>query len=423
MGAALLAAACGGSEGSVAGWDGVERDSAGITIVENFGTPLWGDEPLWTFHEVLRIGTAEGDPDYQFGRITGLVVLSDRRVLVADRLAHNVRFFSSEGTLLQAVGKAGGGPGEYGEGSIYLARMPGDTIFVIESRSREVNVYSPDGTLVDDFSLATRDGYQNTDFDTDPSGRFATRWEPMPRSDVDVSDLPTVVTELDASGNTLDTLAVVPSLHAFERDGDTFLRYFYRGQIAFEFCGGGIWIGPTNQFRLGWHRSGGAPERVLLQHHERLTLDASDQAVMMAWFDEVLQANQVPKGRAAEIKSRIRFEDTYPAYRRMICGPEDALLIQRFRPLRDIEPTKENNPLRVGANTTNRPPPSDVWDVFDSSGRYLGVVRPPWDNVWRAGDFVRGPDGTWYLYAVMKDDLDVEYVVAWRVEGRLPGAD
>jgi hypothetical protein len=94
--------------------------------------------------------------------------------------------------------------------------------------------------------------------------------------------------------------------------------------------------------------------------------------------------------------------------------------VQRVVPLRDVEPTKENNPLRVGPNTLRRPPPSAVWDVFGASGVYLGVVNPPWDHVWRTGEFVRAPDGGWYVYAVMQDELDVEYVVAWKVEGRMP---
>jgi hypothetical protein len=421
---AMVLGGCSGGDDPLSGWDGVERDSAGITIVENFGTPLWGDEPLWTFHEVLRIGTADGDPDYQFGSITGLAILSDLRVVVADRLAHNVRFFSAEGVFEQAVGREGDGPGELGSGAIMLARMPGDTVLVMEGPSREVHVMAPDGTFIGDFSLAPQEGYRTTDFDISSSGRFVARWEPVLRPDVPTAEMPTVIIEYDTHGTVVDTVGVMPSIQTATREGGATLRYYYRGEVEFDLCAGGIWIAGSDDFRLGWYKaSPRIPERVVTLQRERLALDGRDEAVMMAWYNALFQERQVPQGRATEIKSRVRFESSYPAFRRYVCGPASTLMVQQFHPLRDIEPTAENNPLRIGFNVARRPPPSDTWDVFDASGRYLGVVNPPWDQVWRGGFFVQAPDGGWYMYAVMQDELDLEYVVAWRVEGRMPAAD
>jgi hypothetical protein len=424
MSALTWGSACVGGDDVLSGWDGAERDTAGITIVENFGTPLWGEEPLWTFHEVLRIGTADGDPDYQFGRITGLAILSNRGVVVADQLAHNVRYFSPDGTLERSVGRQGSGPGEFGSRALYLARMKGDTILVIDNgNNRAVHVFAPDGTQLPGFSLAPRDGYRTSDFDTDPSGRLAVGWEAIVRPDVPLADTLTHIVEIDVRGEVIDTLGRLPSMQSAVIEGNARLQYYYRGKVGYDFCGGGVWIGSSDEYRMTWFGPSGAPERVMSLERDRVPLDGRDEAVMMAWYDELLQERQVPQGRAAEIKSRVRFERVYPVYRRYICGPENALLVQRFVPLRDIEPTKENNPLRVGPNTAGRPPASDVWDVFDADGRYLGVVSPPWDQIWRAGQFVRAPDGGWYMYAVMQDELDVEYVVAWRVEGRMPETD
>jgi hypothetical protein len=419
--ALILGTACSGGNDALSGWDGVERDSAGITIVENFGTPLWGDEPLWTFHEVLRIGTADGDPDYQFGRITGLAVLSDRRVAVADQLAHNVRYFSPEGELERTVGRQGSGPGEFGSRALYLVRMKGDTILVIDNgNNRVVHVFAPDGTQLAGFSLAPRDGYRAVNWDQDLAGRLAVGWEAIVRPDMPLADTLTHIVEVDLRGEIIDTLGRAPSPQAAVIEGDTRLRYYYRGEVGYDFCGGGIWIGSSDEYRMTWFGPSGDPERVMSLARESVPMDGRDEAVMMAWYDEVLQANQVPQGRATDIKSRVRFEGAYPMYRRFVCGPENVLMVQRFVPLRDLQPTKDNNPLRVGPVTAGRPPPDDTWDVFDVNGRYLGVVDPPWDHVWRAGQFVRAPDGGWYMYAVMQDELDVEYVVAWRVEGRMP---
>jgi hypothetical protein len=248
---------------------------------------------------------------------------------------------------------------------------------------------------------------------------LATLWGPIPRADAPLGDTLNLILELDIRGTVLDTLGRIPSERAAVFQGETQLRYYYRGKVEFLLCGD-LWVGRSDDYRLSRYGSTGQVERVVTLERERMALDGRDESVMMAWFDENLKANRVPVGRAADIKSRVRFESTYPAFRTFVCGPESTLLVQRFHLLRDIEPTKENNPLRVGTNTALRPPPSDTWDLFDPGGRYLGVVSPPWDQVWRMGQFVPGPDGTWYMYAVMQDELDVEYVVGWRVEGRMP---
>ena len=63
----LVLAACGGEVGSGAEWTGSMEDSAGVVLVRNSGTPLWSADDAWTLEELLTIGQAAGDPDYQFG--------------------------------------------------------------------------------------------------------------------------------------------------------------------------------------------------------------------------------------------------------------------------------------------------------------------------------------------------------------------
>ena len=47
-------------------WEGTVTDSAGVAIVNNTPTPIWGDDDAWTVEEDLRIGSVGGDPNYQF---------------------------------------------------------------------------------------------------------------------------------------------------------------------------------------------------------------------------------------------------------------------------------------------------------------------------------------------------------------------
>ncbi len=101
----LDAAACERNDAEVERWAGTMRDSAGIVVVENEDVPLWREGDAWSFTKLVRIGVREGDPRYQFGSTTGLVVLSDGRVVVADAMAHTIRFFSPEGTYLHELGR------------------------------------------------------------------------------------------------------------------------------------------------------------------------------------------------------------------------------------------------------------------------------------------------------------------------------
>ncbi|MCJ7628782.1 MAG: hypothetical protein MUO50_10390, partial [Longimicrobiales bacterium] len=54
-----LLQACADSGGA---WEGTVTDSAGVTIVHNTSTPIWGSGDEWTVTEELRIGTVAGEP-------------------------------------------------------------------------------------------------------------------------------------------------------------------------------------------------------------------------------------------------------------------------------------------------------------------------------------------------------------------------
>jgi len=419
LAALALVFACTGGDGAVAGWDGAERDSAGIVVVENYGTPLWGDADLWTFEEVVRIGTADGDPDYQFGSISALAVLSDRRVVVADQLGHHLRFFSADGNYEMTVGKAGEGPGEFGSGFLGLMVARGDTLVVVDGRNAQAHAIAPDGSYQGSFSILPQDGFRFINFDGDSRNRIVTVHTPLSLPTDAPGDTMDVMRERDIRGAVLDTVGWVPSSRAASVQGDTRLRHFYRGVPDGTLCNGGNWSGRSDEFVLAWHAPDDRPDRRMTVRRERLTLDGRDEAALLARLDEDLQERQVPPARAADIKSRIRFEDRYPAFRRMVCGPAETLLVQRVRPLRDIGVAEWSTTL--GSTTSSRPPGSPQWDVFDPDGRLLGSITAVWDGVYRAPRFVQDAGtGTWYVYDVMRDELDVEYVVGWRVDGRMP---
>jgi hypothetical protein len=60
----------------------------------------------------LTIGSMEGDDELVFGRVSGLVLHPDGRIIVSDVQANQVRVFSPAGEFLFAFGREGAGPGE-----------------------------------------------------------------------------------------------------------------------------------------------------------------------------------------------------------------------------------------------------------------------------------------------------------------------
>jgi hypothetical protein len=409
--------ACRGDSVSANAWDGAVRDSAGIRIVENFGTPLWTEGERWDFTEVLRIGAVVGEPEYQFGRITGLAVLSDRRVVVADAMSHNLRFFSADGIHERTVGREGKGPGEFGDRGLELHQGPGDTLLVHDIANARVNAIAPDGTWLGSFSTQVGDNYSDWDDDV-ATGRLVSKHTAVEQPDT-LSDALDIVLKRDVRGAVLDTVALVPTTRGFAREGD--LRFYYHGRPDFDLCGDGLLTGRSDEYRILRYGSDGTVDRIFSLAWEPLPMTDEDQSIIRQRWNEELQRypNTAPE-RVAALKSSLRFESTYPAYRRFTCGPGATVLVQHMRPVRDLLP-EEREKLPIGARWL---PGAAEWDVFDPEGRYLGVAVLPgtdWVAGWRDPRFVRAASGTWYIYSVWSDEQDVEYVRAWRLDGNVPG--
>ena len=144
--AALFAAACSSGGGD---WAGSVTDSAGVSIVANPATGMWGRGQAWTVQEELRIGALEGDPEYQFGQVAqgGITVDSHGRIYVLDQQAQEIKVYSPDGAYEKTIGKQGGGPGEL-RAAQFLVMGPGDTLVVPDLGNRRVSKFSPDGTLL-----------------------------------------------------------------------------------------------------------------------------------------------------------------------------------------------------------------------------------------------------------------------------------
>jgi hypothetical protein len=102
----------------------------------------------------LRLGTADGDPNQEFGRIRGVVRLSDGRIVVADGAAQEIRYFGPAGGFLMKAGGSGGGPGEFGV-LWSIARTSGDSILAWDWRNRRLTIFAPDGRLAREIHVGS----------------------------------------------------------------------------------------------------------------------------------------------------------------------------------------------------------------------------------------------------------------------------
>ena len=133
----LVSASC--AAGVDSGRHAIERDSAGIIIVENRGP--W---PEWLVADTpdLRIGVREGDPRLQLFRVRFAARLRDGRVVVVDAGSAQVRWYGSSGDYRSSVGRQGEGPGEFRDPRSGIL-APGDTLILHDSRNRRLTWLSP----------------------------------------------------------------------------------------------------------------------------------------------------------------------------------------------------------------------------------------------------------------------------------------
>jgi hypothetical protein len=135
-----LLVGCGG-EGISHGDTFTRVDSAGIQIVESHA-PAWGGAGTRIEPEpFLRIGQREGEEPYQFGFISGLVLLADGRIAVSDHLAKEGRVFDSTGRHMSTLGGEGEGPGEF-RSLIGIWAYRSDSIAAFDQRLYRTTVLS-----------------------------------------------------------------------------------------------------------------------------------------------------------------------------------------------------------------------------------------------------------------------------------------
>lgn len=397
----LLTAACGGQESH---WAGTMIDSAGIAIVANPEEGVWGPGDEWTFEEELRIGALEGDPQYQFGQVASLTVDSDGQIYVMDLQAQHIQVYSPEGEYVRTIGSRGGGPGEMLQG-VFVLMGPGDTILVPDIQNQRVNRYAPDGSSLGSFRIEIEKGLPMV-WAATRTGAIAEQVRPFALPGQPALENPEdAIVMINMDGTVADTLMKFPSGGTLNLGGAAPEINIYSPEPAWDLTDDlRLAFGVNDDYRITFYSSDGTLERIVTKPFERQPVAERDREAVMNALERAWTDAGVPAEAMGRLRGMIHFGEFFPAFASFTSGPAGTLLVQHVRPASTLseEEYASFNPIEDAG--------APDWDVFDSQGRYLGVVTMPHRFTPR---FFRDDK----VYGVWRDELDVQYVLRLRVIG------
>ncbi len=395
-----LLQACGG----VGAWEGTITDSAGVAVVHNPATPMWraGDE--WTATEDLRVGTVAGEPEYQFGQLAFVEVVDDGTMYAMDILAREVKAYGPDGTYLRTIGGPGSGPGEIGQGAVFVFDDGQGGLIVPDLGNQRVNRYSPEGEPEGSFRIELQAGVP-TRWGIDPSGRLFAQLRGLAVPGIAALEEGDPIVVYDTTGAVIDTIAMLPKGQTLAGvTEEQFSMVLFSPEPVWDLDDNGdIYYAMNDQYRVLVNDQDGNLKRIITRDVERKPVEEADRNAILRLLREQYAQFGLPPAQIETIMQGIGFADSYPAFGQIFLGPGETLWVQRIRSARDMAEGQEEgfefDPQAIG---------SPEWEVLDSEGRFLGVVTLP-----EGFAPVNVKDDL--LYGVWRDELDVQYLMRVKV--------
>jgi hypothetical protein len=393
LAAGSLIGACGGDAGDTDS-SVIRRDSAGIAIVET-PAPLWSDDAQWTVdpEPVLSIGLTEGDENYLFGEIAGIVRLDDGTIVVADGQARLIRYYDAQGGFIRQVGGQGGGPTEFGSLQALWHCGP-DLVYGHDLYARRVKAWDGGGVFQRDFPLLepgqeARGPYRTAcsssgdflvagwgDFSglSDRRSRFYAQSAPIWLLDVDGQPL------LELGEYVISERAL---LFNEQTGGGGSGPHPFGRSASFAITDSAIYLGTAERLDVQVYDRSGRLVRSMRGPAVDLSID---QALVDRYAADAPDADARYFARIVE--AGLELPDGYAAYSAFRVDSDGNLWVQRF-----------GFPWEA----------SSRWGVFSEDGAFLGHVEMP------ASLTVHQIGADWVI-GVATDDLDVERVGLYRLD-------
>ncbi len=391
--ACVLAAACSGRPGS--GPPVTSRDSAGIRITENAGDP-WAAEPRWRLsaEPALRIGTAGGDPPYQFDEVIDIAVLSDGRIVVANRGSGALRWFDSSGTFLFERGRVGSGPGEFRH--LRTISVGGDdSVVAFDPVERRMTWFAKDAAVGPTVRIARFPG-PSSSWNAE---RLASGWWVLGRHGVSASELPSQLqigivrttaplVLVSPDGAQSDTTGVFPAMDVEvspAADGMKWTLARFAKRLSYAVSGDHVYVGTADRLEVDVYTADGKRIRSI----RAPDVDVALTPALAAEYKGFLRARGSRDTVALERTiAALILPPTVPAYTSLLVDGAGNIWLGEYR--YDLTPSRR-------------------FVVFDPDGRFVSVVAFPERFTPRTITRNR-------VWGVATDSLDVEYVVGYAIE-------
>ena len=393
----------------------VERDTVGDTvIVRTVSGSEWG-APARLEPEV-RIGVFEGEDHYMFGDIRSLAVAPDGSIYVMDSQVPALRKYAPDGTYIATFGREGEGPGEYKGPDGGLTVLDDGRVVLRDPRNGRLQVYSSTGEPLATWPIR---GNFNTSrpLVVDTAGRIYTLVLLDPEAAV--MDWQTGLVAVDTeSGDPVDTIPSPtwdyepPQLIA-QRVSDDGTSTSVNGvpfgpEEEWTFSPLGYMVGGlSTRYAIDLYRPD-APVLRIERIHEPVRVKGAEKDNAEArtrWNMRRTQPDWTWNGPA--------IPDEKPPFRDLFVGNDGRIWVLLHQPGERIpdDQVVEADPDDPNPRPANRWREPTVFDVFEPDGTYLGQVRGPTEMTFYPNPVFHG-DNVW---AVVRDELDVEYLVRFRV--------
>ena len=363
----------------------------------------------WTLVEELRIGAVD-DPDYALTEIGDVRIAPNGDVLVVQNQANHVVVFDSAGVRSHVVGQRGAGPGEF-VGRISLTWLKADTLGAFDLDQQRYSVFLADGTHVHTGRIL-------------PEGSIGTVVLESLLGDGTAVGYPRAalrsgvkhLLRYGRNGELLDTLAVArigTFMAEAVLDNGRRIRFakpeeFRQGDlVALDPAGGGMIVverqsaatPDRHRFHVTRVRvSGDTVFRRSYGYVPRMMSEGSASESLSQFRAALLEMSRKNPGigggtyNSDELDRMIEALDApafHPPVSAVVAGSDGTIWLRR-------EPVHEE---RVG------------WVVLGERGEPIALADAPRDFEVRSATRDR-------VWGVVRDDLDVSYLVRYRIESR-----
>jgi len=392
----------------------VVRDTVADTVVvRTLSGSAWGEDAVLV--PEVEIGVLDGDENYMFGSLRSLAVAPDGTIYAMDSQIPALRVYAPDGTHRGTWGRKGGGPGEFAQPDGGLAVLSDGRVAVRDPGNSRMQIYGPDGRALESWPVIP--GGFNT---SNPMivGRGDTILTPLIVDlTVDIRDWKTGLQRVAPDGEVVDTLALPES--GYEEP-------MVEARVDGNVSRNGVPFAPSEA--VAWHPDGffihGISERyafTLLDPKEPMRIERAVELPSVAPAEKAEAVAQTTRSlRYTDPNWRWNgpsVPDRKPAYDGIYAALDGRIWVYRQGP--GVEMEDPNYDPEDPFSMEDRWKDTPLWDVFDRDGTFLGTVEAPLAMSRYPTPVFRG-DRVW---AVSRDDFDVQRIVRYRIVRRSELAD